>query len=931
MCYLIRSKRLKLLIAASTILALLFIVMYLPNIRHCVVWWAYSPSLPSNAPYFTGRDQEVDELIRWLDLEDNEIGAISITGPPGIGKSSLAVQVAHAMIDRGAVVSYVDADMVPADDLPEKILCSAGVTAQNYSYERLLKWVKREMKYPLVVIIDNCDFLAHSERDRFQALLYKVVENAATTVKIIATSRQMLDQLKQFRLQEIDSEASCGLLRAMLNRHIDAVTCKSIVTLTGNIPMSLKLVGAILKSRTTNYDVEKVVASLTREFTPTLSFEDIPHEKRVNASVSVSLKYLKHNLITLGQHLSLFPGPFSVTDACSVLSGSLNERCNHLQADIDALRDRSLLQQCGQKHYKFSDIIKSIFVNSNSGQNIDVGPFLVHYAAKLRALSAQFERNDIPVLCTLEKEKQNIRYFVKHICDWCELDISLSVQLFEALKVSFETEVLAVCLAESEIRHLLTKSVTCLEQIMQTGSSRSDQEVTNLISRALHIYIYIILHTPVRGPENAIPVFERAQLWVDKMSEVATLSDIEAFYYKLALHYSALGRLEDDARCHVKVLVKANELQNCDNDTRDYSAIARAFYRLKNYEVSAHYLQLQLQEQELSTIQQANDLLALHNCQTKVGNYSEARNTARQLLGLSSQLTGTNTSDIYANLDLYSKIESTFWSYNWTDEARYIEHKLVTVVKEISGNDHQTHEGCYQVFELVKSLFRTKQYAILPEIAHSALDLCTIGCDDQNVHVHVNEIAELHFLLGMAEFYNHNTNKSLSSLKMLLDYRYTHYTQFVKDACKTMLLQGHIEVACFLLVLEEAKNVTYFTIVFIFAHTFHIDEVTNSQDQPSVGSSPNTYFLSSQLAADAPLYAFYILFIFEKCVHLIRFLFSVRCALCLINYFCIFLKLWMSYHFLYYTCYVVYRCLVFIRRICDGLRKIYSDVFIAFV
>ena len=39
------------------------------------------------------------------------------------------------------------------------------------------------------------------------------------------------------------------------------------------------------------------------------------------------------------------------------------------------------------------------------------------------------------------------------------------------------------------------------------------------------------------------------------------------------------------------------------------------------------------------SIQQADDLLALYNCQTKVGNYTEASNTARQLLSLSSQVT----------------------------------------------------------------------------------------------------------------------------------------------------------------------------------------------------------------------------------------------------------------------------------------------------
>ena len=211
----------------------------------------------------------------------------------------------------------------------------------------------------------------------------------------------------------------------------------------------------------------------------------------------------------------------------------------------------------------------------------------------------------------------------------------------------------------------------------------------------------------------------------------------------------------------------------------------------------------------------------------------------------------------------------------------------------------------------------------MPEIAHSALDLCTNSCDAQNVHV--NEIVELYFLLGEAEFYNQNRTESLSSLKMLMDYHNAQYTHFVKDVCKTMVI---LEVACFLLVWEEANNVTCSIISFIFSSTFDTDVVTSFQDQPSVGSSPSIEFLSSQLAADAPLYVFYVLFIFERCIHLIQFLFSVKFALCIINYIFIFLKMWMSYHLLYYTYCMFYSCLFFIRTICDLLQKIYSDIFV---
>jgi len=54
-------------------------------------------------------------------------------------------------------------------------------------------------------------------------------------------------------------------------------------------------------------------------------------------------------------------------------------------------------------------------------------------------------------------------------------------------------------------------------------------------------------------------------------------------------------------------------------------------------------------------------------------------------------------------------------------------------------------------------------------------------------------------------------------------YHDAQYTHFVNDVCKAMLLQGYIEVGCFLLVWEEANNVTCSTASCIFSSTFDTD------------------------------------------------------------------------------------------------------------
>ena len=126
-------------------------------------------------------------------MQSDEVRIVNLVGSTGIGKSCLAVQVGHQLIDSGATVSYLDASLLSLDSLPDVIIQTTGsVHGSRNSTERLLHWLRREMKYPIVVILDNFDRMLATDRKRVLKYIDMLFENTAATVKVLITSRKKI-------------------------------------------------------------------------------------------------------------------------------------------------------------------------------------------------------------------------------------------------------------------------------------------------------------------------------------------------------------------------------------------------------------------------------------------------------------------------------------------------------------------------------------------------------------------------------------------------------------------------------------------------------------------------------------------------------------------------------------------------------------------
>ena len=828
-----------------------------------------------------GRENEIQGLMKRLALHSDEMRIVGIAGPSGIGKSSLAIQVGHKMMERGAIVSYVDLSLVLLDGLPNQLLQNVGIySKRGNSSRRLLQWLSQEMEQPLVIILDNCDAILASDRTRFYNFLDVIFQSAAATLKVVLTSRKTIqlthhsEHFINYPIKGLNPDASCQVLSTVSKREMNITICGSITRLTGNAPLALELVGAILESQSA--DVSKVIASLEKEMG---SESSSLVEKQVNMSISVSLKNLKSRVIHLGQYLSLFPGSFSVADACSVLSEFVAEDCSSW---IDTLHQRALLHYTGDDRYKLRAIVKEYFSKIKNGkikngkikngkdvdENLFWRGFLKHFSALFYEQFLRYRKNSKIDVELLEVEKQDIRCFLRHALDCCEEFHNLYMRILWTLKLSIDTEYLMIFYAKEELVDLLQSSLMCLQLIVDnTITSKQDSNLEIGINAAVDVYVHFTLKIVDLRSVEAELVLERARVWLDQHFSSAKFSIIETFYLKLCGHYNSLGKLQKELSCHISML---KGVSNCIPSNCSHREISDVYFSLQRYNLSAHFQRLHIEQSHLSTLQQADALLKLYTCYIEVGNFAESRKTAEMLLALSPQL--FNTASSVHNLSLYSNITSVLRLHNWTEEAKRLEQKLLSIIKEASPADLKVEVFAGKIYSLIHSLFKAKEYRVVAELAECVLDV---------YNSNITEIAALHLLVGKAELYNHRHMASLTSLRKLMEFYYLDPTliHYARDACKAMLIQKYIEMACFHIALEETMIVAQSVYQFVISDTFNVQILEEYEFPDPV---PNGILIDDEIA-DAPLGAFYIVFFIKWCTMNVLYIFSGRFVVQIVN------------------------------------------------
>jgi predicted ATPase/DNA-binding XRE family transcriptional regulator len=140
-------------------------------------------TVPAAISSFVGREQELAELRRLLPTTR----LLTLTGPGGVGKTRLALEIARGLVDEGTPAVFVDLAALGDPMLVDSAVAAALEVCQKPNHP-LRETVARAIGgQPLLLVLDNCEHLVAACAELAEALLGECPQ-----LRVLCTSRESL-------------------------------------------------------------------------------------------------------------------------------------------------------------------------------------------------------------------------------------------------------------------------------------------------------------------------------------------------------------------------------------------------------------------------------------------------------------------------------------------------------------------------------------------------------------------------------------------------------------------------------------------------------------------------------------------------------------------------------------------------------------------
>lgn len=344
--------------------------------------------LPPALEPFVGRAAEIERIGRLLETsEEGAVPVVTVSGPPGVGKTALAVRLAHQLRSRfpdGQL--YVDLrgySAKPALSTPSvlaRLMRALGLPAERTPVEeeeqvtayRALLAGKR-----VLVMLDNAASAAQ----------IRPLIPGAPGCAVLVTSRSELRSLVALngahlvRLDLFERQASVSLLGTLLGEQVVAEQSEAVARLAdlcGHLPLALRIAGGNLAGRPSP-DINAYNRSFEEGSWAHALTVETEEDIAVHQAFDLSYAGLKPEVQTMFRLLALAPGTDFPADAAAVLADL--PRADAVRT-LEQLAEASLLHRLPGDRYHLHDLLREYA--ARRGESDDDPEYLERARARLR-------------------------------------------------------------------------------------------------------------------------------------------------------------------------------------------------------------------------------------------------------------------------------------------------------------------------------------------------------------------------------------------------------------------------------------------------------------------------------------------------------------------------------------------------------------------
>jgi hypothetical protein len=328
--------------------------------------------LPPRSAGFIGRQRELATLIEFLDpVLGSKTDAISVTGPPGVGKTALVANAGHEARERNwfpGGVFFID--LRGYDDAPIEPLHALGVLLQGLGYapERIPPDLnERSRLYQSVLAGSSAPSLIVADNAASEAQVRPLLPNAGPH-RMLITSRLTLAGLAAqiVDIEVLSSSAATQVLDAAVRVGrpgdqriaLDDAGALLLATACGGLPLALQIVGALLRA-----DPARTVKDLADELTnerdrlERLRYDDGSGlaAPSVESAFSLSYRRLEAASASVFQVLPLNPGPDVAPSAVAALADLPVALARKLLGDLAAAH---LVETVSPERWRMHDLLR---------------------------------------------------------------------------------------------------------------------------------------------------------------------------------------------------------------------------------------------------------------------------------------------------------------------------------------------------------------------------------------------------------------------------------------------------------------------------------------------------------------------------------------------------------------------------------------------